>query len=67
MRTVKEEVLRTEASSKLQASRSAVKTETEQVVLKEAGKRLIEVPAVYETVTDRINTHEACRCGGSAA
>jgi hypothetical protein len=60
-RRISEEVLRSAASSRLEASRATYKTMTERVVVKEASKRLVEVPAVYETVTERIKVSDATR------
>ena len=54
-----EEVVRSEASKRLEATSARLKTVQERVLVKEAGKRLVEVPAVFETVTERIKVADA--------
>ncbi len=61
MRQVREELVRTQASSKLQASQASYRTVTENVMTKEASKRLVEVPAVFETVTERVKVADATK------
>lgn len=50
----KEQVLVSEASSRIQTSPAKYEMVTEQKLIAEGGQRVIEVPAVYETITERV-------------
>ena len=58
-KTVTEQVLVKEASSRKIAVPAQYGTESERVLVKEATKKLVPVPAVYETVTERVLAKEA--------
>ena len=54
MKTMREEAVLREASSRIEVTPATYKTVTEQVEVKPAGKRLVAVGPVFETVTERI-------------
>jgi hypothetical protein len=50
-----------EGSARLVTTRPTLRTVSEQVVVREASKRLVEIPAVYETVTERLKVSDSYR------
>lgn len=54
MKTVREDAVLREASSRFEVTPATYKTVTEQIEVKPAGKRLVTVGPVFETVTERI-------------
>ena len=53
-KTETQQVLKTEASSKVEIIPAKYEWKEERVLVKEASSKLIEVPAVYETVTEKV-------------
>jgi Putative peptidoglycan binding domain len=52
-------VLRSESSKRLETTRGKLKATQERLLIKEASKRLVEVPAVFETLTERVKVADA--------
>ncbi len=53
-KTETQQVLKTEASQKIEIIPAKYEMKEEKVLVKEASSKLIEVPAVYETVTEQV-------------
>ena len=53
-KTETQQVLKTEASQKIEIVPAKYEWKEEKVLVKEASSKLIEVPAVYETVTEKV-------------